>query len=137
MANAFAHPKTHVVSARCEGVATAGNDDTFVVGVVPEDGTVTSVTYIPDATITGAATNNRTLSLVNKGAAGAGSTVVATLNFASGINATAFDERAITLSVTAADLVVAEGDVLALFSDAVLTGIADPGGVVRVAVARR
>lgn len=102
----------------------------------PVAGVVTSVTYIPAATITGATTNNRTVSVVNRGQAGAGTTVVATLTFASGVNAPAFDEKAIPLSATAADLVVAVGDVLEFRSVFAGTGIADPGGTVNLTLSR-
>lgn len=117
-------------------VATAGNDADTPVFVAPFACTVTSVTYTPSATITGAATNNRTLNLRNKGLTGVGTTVVASLNFASGVNADAFDEKAITLSGTPANLVLAAGDVLALQSLPILTGITDPGGMLRVTVTR-
>lgn len=117
-------------------VATVGNDLTTIVGEAREAGTVTSVSYIPVTAVTGAATNNRTYALVNKGQAGAGTTVVASLNMASGVNAAAGDEKAITLSVTAADLVVAAGDILAFTSTHIGTGIADPGGLVQVEIAR-
>ena len=52
------------------------------------------------------------------------------------MNAVAFDEKAITLSVTAADLVVAAGDVLAWVSTAVTGGggLVDPGGLVQVEI---
>lgn len=103
---------------------------------VPSAGSVSSVTYIPAASQSGAATNSRTLNLVNKGSAGAGTTVVATLALASGVNLTAFDEKTITVSSTAADLVVAEGDVLQWQSLHVGTGIADPGGTVIVTIDR-
>ena len=99
-------------------------------------GTVTSVTYVPSAAMTGAATNNRTISVVNRGQDGTGSTVVASLNFASGTNAAAYDEKDITLSGTAANLVVAEGDILEVRSAAVGTGIADPGGTAFVTISR-
>jgi hypothetical protein len=99
-------------------------------------GTVTSVTYVPKAAITGAATNNRTVSVVNRLQDGTGSAVVASLNFASGINAAAYDEKTITLSGTPANLVVAEGDVLEVRSAAVGTGIADPGGTAFVTISR-
>jgi hypothetical protein len=99
-------------------------------------GTVTSVTYVPKAAITGAATNNRTVSVVNRLQDGTGSAVVASLNFASGTNAAAYDERVITLSGTPANLVVAEGDVLEVRSAAVGTGIADPGGTAFVTISR-
>lgn len=117
-------------------VATAGNDLATPIAVVRETGTVTAVTYTTPTAITGAATNNRTVSLINKGASGSGTTVVATLNFASGVNTTAFVPKTITLSATAANLVVTAGDVLAWVSDHVATGIADPGGLARVVIAR-
>ena len=100
------------------------------------DGVVTAVSYVPAATITGAATNNRTVNLVNKGAAGAGTTVIATLNFASGVNATADIAKVITLSGTAANKAVVAGDVLQWQSVHVGTGIADPGGLAVVQISR-
>jgi hypothetical protein len=99
-------------------------------------GTVTSVKYAPVAAITGAATHNRTVNVRNRGQSGTGTTVVATLNFGNGVNAAAFDEKTITLSSTAADLVVAEGDILEVESLHVGNGIADPGGTVFVEITR-
>jgi hypothetical protein len=123
-------------TARSVAVATVGNDASNEVVVAEYNGTVTSVTYTPDATITGAATNNRTVSLVNKGQTGVGATVIATLNFANGTNAPVGDEKTIPLSGTAANLVVAAGDVLEWQSTHIGTGIADPGGLVKVAIDR-
>lgn len=107
-----------------------------VVGEVAKAGRVTSVSYIPEAAITGAASPaSRTFTLVNKGQAGAGTTTVATLAMVSGVNGVAFDELAITLSATAADRVVAAGDVLLWVSTAIgATGLADPGGHVQVEI---
>lgn len=103
----------------------------------PYAGVVTSVNYITDTTLTGANTESRTILLINKGQAGAGTTTVASKAFTSGVNATAFDATAITLSATAADLVLVAGDVLAFKSLHVgSTGLADPGGTVEVTVAR-
>lgn len=102
----------------------------------PFDGTVTSVTYAPVAAITGAATNNRTISVVNHGQAGAGTTVMATLTYASGVNAAAFDENAITLSAVAGATAFVTGDILEVKSVFNGTGIADPGGTVFVEVTR-
>lgn len=115
--------------------ATAGSNLNTNVFRVPSSGTVSSVTYSTVTAITGANTNTRSVSLVNKGQAGAGTTVIATLQFNSGVNTTASDEKTITLSSTAADLVVTAGDILQWQSTAVLTGIADPGGLVAVTVA--
>lgn len=113
-------------------------DGTVVIGEAPFAGTVTGVTYTPESDITGAASPaSRTFSLVNKGADGNGTTVVATLAMVSGVNASDFDEKAITLSVVADATDVAEGDVLAWTSTHVGgTGLADPGGLVEVEVSR-
>jgi hypothetical protein len=115
--------------------ATAGNDLNSQVYVAPRAATVSAVSYVPLTTITGANTNTRSVSLVNLGQAGSGTTVVATLQFNSGVNATAGVAKAITLSGTAANLVLAAGDVLQWQSTHVGTGIADPGGLVTIATA--
>lgn len=115
----------------------AGADDGNHIARAPFAGTVTAVTYTPDATLTGADTDSRTISLVNKGAAGSGTTTVASKAFTAGVNATDNDETAITLSATAADLVVAEGDILEWVSTHVgATGLADPGGLAKVQFTR-
>ena len=129
-------PFVQVIERNVPAVSTAGNDDDTVLGQAPFACTVTSVQYVPEAAITGAATNNRTVSLVNKGQAGAGTTTVASLAFDNGVNAVANDEKTITLSVTAANLVLAAGDTLLWRSIHVATGITDPGGVVRVTLSR-
>jgi hypothetical protein len=116
-------------------VATAGNDSSNPVKVI-EAGVVTAVNYTPIATITGAATNNRTLNVINKGPTGALSTSVATLNYANAVNTSAWNPQAIALSGTAANLVVAAGDVLQWQSLHVGTGITDPGGEVEIIVTR-
>lgn len=125
-----------VLQATVPAVGTAGNDGVAVIGAAPFAGTVTGVFYIPTAVITGAATNNRRLRLVNKGADGSGTTVVAEIQFAAGTDAAAYDATALTPSVTPADLMVAAGDVLAWESTHILTGITDPGGLARVTLAR-
>jgi len=130
-------PLVRVIEQDVPAVGTAGDTEDTVFGQAPFDCTVTSVEYIPEAAITGAATNNRTISLVNKGQAGSGTTSVASLSFAAGITAAAYDERALTLSGTAANLNLVAGDTLQFRSVAVGTGITDPGGLVRVSVERR
>lgn len=117
-------------------VATAGSDNSVAFARARFAGKVTGVTFTPSAAITGANTNTRAVRLRNRGQAGSGTTVVAELQFDSGINAAAFDEKTIPLSGTAANLVVAAGDILEWFSDAIGTGQADPGGLARVTVSR-
>lgn len=123
-------PRVLKQSYRVAAVATAGNSLNTNLGEPPFAGTVSSVEFVADAAITGAATNHRSVSLVNKGTAGTGTTVVATLAFDNGVDATAHDAKVITLSGTAANLMVTADDVLQWQSAAVGTGIADPGGAV-------
>lgn len=128
-------PHVTRIQVPAEPVATVGNDlSTAIKATVA--GNVTSVTYLPVAARAGAATNSRTLNLINKGSDGSGTTVVATLALVAGVDLAAFDEKAITLSATAADVVVAAGDVLQWQSLHVGTGIADPGGTVCVEISR-
>jgi hypothetical protein len=115
----------------------AGADLAWPIGTVEEDCTISGVSYIPAAAITGADTNTRTLSVQNKGAAGSGTTSVASLALASGVSAAAFDEKAVTLSATAANLDCTSGDVLAFLSTHAASGLADPGGVVEVTYSPR
>jgi hypothetical protein len=115
----------------------AGADDTTPLGPAPFDGTVTGVTFIPDAAITGANTDTRKVSIVNAGQAGAGTTEVAALQFNAGVNAAVSDEKALTLSATPANRDAVTGDVLSWKSDKVGTGIADPGGTVVITYSRK
>lgn len=127
-----------VVSYRItQASVVAASDTERNVAVAPFAGTVSAVKYVPDTVLTGANTDSRTLVLVNKGQSGSGSTVVATKAFTSGVNAPADTPTAITLSATAANLVVAANDVLAWQSTHVgSTGLADPGGLVQVEITR-
>lgn len=129
-------PQIFVLQTIVPGQATAGTDDEFVLGEVPFAGTVTGASYTTDAAIAGHASNNRILSVINAGAAGSGTTSVATVTTDASNSFTAFDEKALTLSGTAANLVVAAGDILKFKSDAQASGVADPGGVVQVTISR-
>jgi hypothetical protein len=119
-----------------EALALTANGSKVV--KVPFAGSVSSVSYTPIAAVTGAnSPASRTLSVTNKGQAGAGATSVASLALVSGTNLVAYDEKAVTLSGTAANLVVAAGDILSLDSTAVGgTGLADPGGTWEVIIDR-
>lgn len=117
--------------------AAAGTAQDQAVGVVPYAGTVTAVSFVPEADITGAATNFRTFRLVNKGQTGAGTTVIASLAFSSSsVTATAFDERALTLSAVAGATTVAADDVLLWDETVSGTGLTAPGARVRVTIDR-
>jgi hypothetical protein len=107
-------------------------------GEAPYDGEVSAASYTPEANITGAASPaSRTLSIINKGADGNGTTVVASLELLSGVNLTDFNETALTLSAVEGATEVAAGDVLAFTSAPVGgTGLVDPGGLVQVTISR-
>lgn len=120
-----------VAEGQDNGVTIAATDS-FALELARFTGKVTGISYVPEAAATGDNTNARTLTLVNKGASGSGTTVIGTLALTTGVNLVAFDEKAFTLSVTAADLLVTEGDVLAIVSTATGTGVVDPGGAVKV-----
>jgi hypothetical protein len=126
--------ETATLSTTAPAVAAAADADQ-VLGEAPFDGVVIGATYIPEANVTGDTTETRTVSVVNKGADGNGTTVIATLAFITGVNATDFDEKAFTLSAVAGATDVAEGDVLAVTSThGGTTGLADPGGLVEVQI---
>lgn len=128
-------PRQTTVKANVPAAAAAV-DSHLVIAEAPFDGTVAGITITPEASIAGAATDTRTLTVINRGQSGAGNTVVATLALLAGVNATAFDEKAFTLSGTAANLNVAAGDILEYVSThSGTTGLADPGGLVQVTFA--
>lgn len=107
--------------------AAAAADASGAYVKAPYAGTVSAASFIPATTLTGANTDSRTIQLFNRGQAGSGTTLVASKAFTSGVNAAADDETSLTLSATAADLVVAEGDVLEFVSLHVGgTGLAGP-----------
>lgn len=114
--------------------AAATADTAEDAGVAEMSGAVLSVWYTPASDVTGANTDTRTLSLINRGSDGDGTTVVATLALTSGNDLDAHKANEIPLSSTAADLDVSGGEVLAWTSThAGSTGLADPGGVVTIA----
>ena len=77
---------------------------------------VTAVKLVPATAITASATDTVTVSVQNKGAAGTGTTEVASFAFdtATTDDVAAFDEKALTLSGTAASLVVTAGQILSI-----------------------
>ena len=126
--------KTFTANVPAAGAAVASDQ---ALGTAPFDGTVTGVRYTPEAGMVGAATNFRTLRVLNRGQSGAGSTVVASLAFsAPAVTATAFDEKEITLSGVGGATTVAQGDVLVWDETVAGTGLASPGGSVAVDVSR-
>lgn len=113
---------------------TAGTVQDTVIGEVPFAGTVTEVTYIPEAAVTAHATNIRTFRVVNTGQAGAGTTVVASRSTVTSNGQAAFDEWTVTLSAVAGATTVAAGDVLIFDETVGASGVAHGGGRVKVQV---
>lgn len=127
-------PWIKTLEADVDGVAAATDQET-IIGRAPYAGVVTSVEYIPEASVTGLtlATASRTYTVINRGtsaASGTGTVPVATLiNAVSGAGVNLRDSVPSTFTLaTAANRVVASGDVLALMSEHTTTGVADPGG---------
>jgi hypothetical protein len=122
------------LEANIPAQGTAGTTQDWVIGEVESGGTVAEVVIIPEAAVTANATNYRTFRVINKGSAGAGSTVVA--SFATDTVTTddlvAFDEKSITLSGTAANLVLAENDVLVADETVAGTGVTHGGYTIKV-----
>jgi hypothetical protein len=93
----------------------------------------------PEAAITGAASpNSRTFTLVNKGQSGVGHDDHRDARDDGGVNAVAFDEKAVTLSGTAATSSWRPEDILAVGVDGGHGGggLVDPGGSSRSRSAR-
>lgn len=118
-----AAPFTQDIDVEVTAAATAA--DVLVVAEAPFAGTLTAASILPTAAMTGANTNSRTITVTNRGT-GAGTTVMATLAFVSGVNLAADTPQALTLSVVANALTVAEGDVIEVVSLHVGTGLAAP-----------
>lgn len=131
-----AAPSTKVLRARIPA-KTAAVDGSEVLGDVADDSTVTGASVTFDAAVTGDGTNNRTLTLRNRGQDGTGTTVVATLALLAGINPALGDEVAMTLSGTPANLSVNAEDVLSIEETHGGAGLANPGASVEVTLARR
>lgn len=93
--------------------------------VAPKDIRVKSVTMVPEAAWTGQATNYQTVSVINLGTAGAGTSPVATLAWSStAVSAGSCAPKALTVSTTYDD--VSEGEVLLVTVVATSSGQAYP-----------
>lgn len=107
--------------------ATAGTVDNWPVWTSPGKSQIVSVTFVPSAAITADPTNFTTYTLTNK-VAGAGSTSVATRAW-SATSSVASTPEALTLSATAANLLVGDGDSLEIVKTVGGTGLVIPDGL--------
>lgn len=103
-------------------IATTGATDEYV--VVPEAGSLQSVEVVPLVALTANDTNYITWTIVNLGQAGAGSTAMLavsnpnTTKATGGVGLAINTKRALTVHGTAANLVVAAGDLLKITATA-------------------
>lgn len=135
MANEAA-PFSQTLTATIDAAA-ANADSSGAYITAPYAGTVTVAEIIAAAAITGADTESRTFQLHNRGQAGIGTVLVASKAFVNAVNAVADDATALTLSATAANLVVVAGDVLEFTSLHIgTTGLAGPKAQGRVTISR-
>lgn len=109
--------------------ATTSREDVAV--KVPYNMLVTGVDWVPQAAVTANGTNFSTLTLRNRGAAGAGATLPASRSYAA-TNSVAFVPEAMTLSATATDLQLTAGDVLTVQMIFTAAGLVIPAGTLRL-----
>jgi len=102
------------------------------VGALGRRARIESVGLVAATTITGHTTNYSTLSLINRGTDGSGTTVVATLAFTSGVDAAAGVLKDLTLSPTKANLEIGADDILALTWVEAGTGLDLPASLVSI-----
>lgn len=123
-------PLTHDYQSDYEAIAIAADQSKEVVEV-QEKGNVSYIAVIPTAAIVGTVLpNSRHWTLVNKTQA---ARVIGTLQLAVGVNPAAGVETAIPLT---GNVAVNQNDILEFQSVHDGTGLVDPGGLVRIGVAR-
>lgn len=119
--------------ARLPAEGTAGTGGEYVIGQVPSRrGAITGARYMPDVVVTGAATNNKTLSVRNRGTGGAGTTSTAAITFGNGTNAAAFVATSLTLDAVLANRDVPASSILTLISTVNGTGMTLPASSLEV-----
>lgn len=128
-------PHTEKLTADVPAAIAAAAQDT-VIAEAPFGATVTGISLLPEAAVTGATATKRTFTVLNKKGDGLGTTLLGTLDLITGVDLVAYDEKAFTLTATAADLVVAAGDVIELHEVVASTGTAHAGGVIQVELSR-
>ena len=120
----------HCTEIYVAGQATAATVDEFTGFRAPFRCTVTAVYWVPKAAITANGTNYFTLTVRNR-VAGAGTALPAQRSYAA-TNSVALTPEAMTLSSTASDLELAEGDLLTVEKLVTASGLAMPAGTVQV-----
>lgn len=121
-----------IVQADLPAAAAAAVPETPL-GEAPNDATVTQAYIVAEAALAASDSLARTLTIYNRGQAGAGTTVVATLTTTiAGGSWVANDRKDFTLSAVAGALTIAAGDVLECVETVLSTGTARPNSEVTV-----
>jgi hypothetical protein len=118
------------VRANVPGRAAATATLATPIGSAPRSFRVTAVELIPDADVTGVATNSTTWELRDRGPDGSINVLLASLALTAGVNASRRFARAVTRVVANGDPFVMEGDLLEWHSVKVGAGLLDPPGTV-------
>lgn len=117
-------------------MASASTDDETVGVRCPFNATVTAVRWLPAAAVTANGTNFTVLSVRNRKADATGAALPASRSYAA-TNSAAFVPESMTLSGTAADLLVAAGDILTAQRIHTASGVVVPAGVVEISIKAR
>lgn len=123
-------PYTDKVTQQIVRQATAGTDQSTIVGKVPFAGVLTAAELLPAVAMASSDSVSRTFTLYNRGQAGAGTTVLATYQTLATPTDYAFVDnvaKAMTLTATTADRVLAQDDILELVETHASTGTAHGG----------
>lgn len=121
--NSLKVPTTRVASARLAAVS-AGSTGEWAVFKAPEACEITAAYIVVDSAITGTDTNYMTLSIVDKGDDGSGTTAIASVDFTAGTDAAAFD--ATSLGTLGSAKTLAAGDVVSFKKAEAGTGMDMP-----------
>ena len=105
--------------------------------IVPFNARVTAAKWIPGAAITANGTNYFTLSVFNRGAAGAGTVEIVTARSYAATNGVKATPETLTLSATEANLFLTAGDVVSVECAPTGTGLICPGGAVQLTLRGR
>lgn len=117
-------------------MAGATTDDEFPLFVADSNLLVTGVRWVPNAAVTANGTNYTTLNIYDRGATDAGTALIASRSYAA-TNSAAQTPETLTLSATAANLLIASGDVITVNRVHTASGLIVAAGLVEVQVQYR
>ena len=125
-------PGGQIRRVRIAAMAGATSDDEQTLFVCEHNLKVVSVNWVPDAAVSANGTNFTTLTVQDRGAADGSPTTIASRSYAA-TNATQFEvDTTLALSGTAANLLLASGDVITVARAHSGTGIALPAGLLEI-----